>query len=113
MTGGLPTNQWIPGPWRVEPRPFNRGNRIFIIASHGDHPNGFVAAVESYPFQWHREANAHLIAAAPDLYEALQTMLKRYVDLAGSGDCGNWNPEEEAQVIAARAALAKARGETP
>ena len=57
-------------------------------------------------------ANANLIAAAPDLYGALSIMLKRYVDLAGSGDCGNWNPEDEDQVKTARTALAKAHGET-
>lgn len=57
-------------------------------------------------------ANAHLIAAAPDLYDALEKLLARYTQLAGCGDCGNLVPEEEAEVIASRAALAKARGET-
>ncbi len=28
----------------------------------------------------------------------------------GSGDCGFWNPEDEPEVKACRAALAKARG---
>ena len=48
------------------------------------------------------------------LYEALQTITKRYVDLVNCGDCGFWNPEQEPEVIKARAALAKthpARGE--
>jgi hypothetical protein len=36
---------------------------------------------------------------------ALAAMLDRYVTLAESGDCGRWNPEEEAEVIAARSAL--------
>lgn len=49
-----------------------------------------------------------LIAAAPELLDALRAITKRYVDLAGSGDCGFWNPEEEPEVIAARAALEKA-----
>ena len=40
-----------------------------------------------------------------ELRAALAGLLKRYVDLAGSGDCGNWDPETEDQVIAARAAL--------
>lgn len=46
-----------------------------------------------------RDANAHLIASAPELYEALDNILKRglTIDL----------------IDPARAALAKARGETP
>jgi hypothetical protein len=36
---------------------------------------------------------------------ALSGLLKRYTSLVNSGDCGNWNPEEEPEVIAARAAL--------
>lgn len=55
-----------------------------------------------------RDANARLIAAAPELLEALRGMTEHYVRLAGCGDCGNWNPEEEPEVIAARAAIAKA-----
>lgn len=56
------------------------------------------------------QADAHLIAAAPDLLEALVRALHVYVGLANSGDCGNWNPEEETFVIFARAAINKARG---
>lgn len=37
--------------------------------------------------------------------EALQNLLYSYLRLANSGDCGNWDPEEEKEVIAARAAL--------
>jgi len=42
------------------------------------------------------------------LKDALSGILKRYVELAGSGDCGFWDPEEEQEVIAARAALSAA-----
>lgn len=51
-------------------------------------------------------ANARLIAAAPDLLEALELMLDRFRDTEGSH--GQW--EEEATENA-RAAIAKARGE--
>jgi hypothetical protein len=51
-------------------------------------------------------ANARLIAAAPDLLEALELMLDRFRDTEGS--YGQW--EEEATENA-RAAIAKARGE--
>lgn len=57
------------------------------------------------------EANAHLIAAAPDLYEALE-----YMRDAGcpdcNGDCASANPQVAAcPMKRAAAALAKARGE--
>ncbi|WP_369913932.1 hypothetical protein AB8810_12960 [Xanthomonas sp. NCPPB 3005] len=53
-----------------------------------------------------REATAHLIASAPDLYEAL-------VDLIGwvPGPVHFHNDEPQKAVERARAALAKARGE--
>jgi hypothetical protein len=54
------------------------------------------------------EANAHLIAAAPQLYETLKRTLDSYVSLVNSGDCGFWNPENEEQVKVARQALSKA-----
>jgi hypothetical protein len=54
--------------------------------------------------------DANLIAAAPCLLTALEATLERYVQLAASGDCGNWNPEQETHVIASRAVIAKAKG---
>ena len=41
------------------------------------------------------------------LTNALQGLLDRYLELVNSGDAGNWNPEKEPQVIAARVALGK------
>jgi len=46
-------------------------------------------------------------APVRELVDALAGLLKLYVDLGNSGDAGNWNPEEEPEVIAARAVLAK------
>ncbi len=40
------------------------------------------------------------------LRETLARLLERYTQLVNCGDCGNWNPEKEDEVIAARAALA-------
>lgn len=48
-------------------------------------------------------ANAHLIAAAPDLLEALEAPLKRAV-------CGELLTLTESEIDAARAAIAKAKG---
>ena len=58
-------------------------------------------------------ANARLIAAAPDLLEALKACEAWIVDLAESGDAGFWDASKAPQVIQARAAIAKATGGTP
>lgn len=51
-------------------------------------------------------------ANAIDLLEsALTRLVDRYTMLVNCGDCGNWDPEKEPDVIFARAALAKLRGE--
>lgn len=87
---------WTPGPWHVNGTKSIRGPRgEYIAKAHW--LNG--------------STDAHLIAAAPDLYAALEATLTQWVDLAISGDAGLWDPEAEDHVIAARAALAKARGE--
>jgi hypothetical protein len=55
-------------------------------------------------------APAPALGDKDELIAALRGILKRYVDFVLSGDGGNWDPEEEAEVIAARAALAKVEG---
>lgn len=66
---------------------------------------------QNYPWVPESDADWHLIAAAPDLLEALRGMIEMYVPFINSGDAGNWDPETEPEVIAARAAIAKATGE--
>ena len=53
-----------------------------------------------------------LIAASPDLLEALKALLERYTGLVNSGDAGNWDCEKEDEVKYARQAIAKAEGNT-
>lgn len=55
-----------------------------------------------------RKADAHLIAAAPELYEALHELLRSHVE---SWREEGYRVDDDEEVIAARAALAKARGE--
>jgi hypothetical protein len=43
-----------------------------------------------------------------ELMKALQGMVDLYTTLINSGDAGNWDPESDKPVIAARAALANA-----
>lgn len=63
----------------------------------------------SYGFLEEKLTAAH--TRVKELEEALNGLLARYVSLVESGDAGNWNAEEESQVIAARAALTQSRRE--
>lgn len=85
--------KFTPGSWRVES---DRQGCDCVVG-----PRGVVADTIGM------EANAHLIAAAPDLYAALQALMPVLDDLTTLDEPF---PAEDA-VIAARAALAKADGE--
>lgn len=100
--------QHTPGPWV-----FDR-DTLHINAA-----NGYVVGLCTFPSSRGKlfieemagcRANGALLASAPELLAALQTLLNDYVELVNSGDAGFWDPEEEAQVKAARAAIAKATG---
>jgi len=87
-------NQHTPGPWAVSP--------YMNITSR----NGTVAKTEQMPGndEAERKANAHLIAAAPDLLSALREMMSVFQD-------HEQYDEESAEVVSiARAAIAKAEG---
>ena len=88
-----------PGPWRLN------GD---TIVSNQSHP----VATLSDPS--HRQVegigtghDGPLIAAAPDLYAALETFVLDYAE--GWQEAQNITPPD--RIVAARAALAKARGE--
>jgi len=87
-------NQHTPGPWAASP--------YMNITSR----NGTVAKTEQMPGndEAERKANAHLIAAAPDLLSALREMMSVFQD-------HEQYDEESAEVVSiARAAIAKAEG---
>jgi hypothetical protein len=84
-----------PGPWFLLTK-----NHCCVEASSGNVAVTNLARMSL--------ADAQLIAAAPELLEALRTTLGIWVSLVNSGDAGNWDPEQEPHVIAARAAIAKA-----
>ena len=102
-----------PGPWTAQG--VDDDGAVFIVA---DNLGGLVGAALPWPTELDGEdfsrveANARLIAATPDLLAALEAMVDRYTALVNCGDCGNWNPETESEVIAARAALTKAGSPT-
>jgi len=93
--------KWTPGPWAVERNKRTWGWVDVVGPSLG--VGGPTQATDlTLADEVKRIAEAHLIAAAPDLYAALYGLL-------GLLDAGSMY---EPQAYAARAALAKARGET-
>ena len=86
--------KFTPGPWLFSS--YKSGNSVIVIDG-----KEFDVATVNYP---NRDANAHLIAASPDLYEALDA-LKAELFLHAEGNY--FRPLLDKAEIA----LAKARGE--
>jgi hypothetical protein len=99
---------FTPGPWRVrEP-----GCATVLGMKRHTHFDGSftdfeaeVARIQPSPM---REANARLIAAAPELYEALKALQLQALQSNVNEPSNEWGRDALAQ---ARGALAKARGE--
>jgi hypothetical protein len=94
-----------PGPWLMT-------DGDFVYALHernGRQVNRFSAAIDHYPSQGgtaeEGRANAHLIAAAPDLLEAL-----KYITSNCRVFCEDSMDIDDGAVYEARAAIAKAEG---
>lgn len=94
----MTTHKYTPGPWFVCPDSLTVcDKRVWFDeagARHGDTPNMVIKAVSA--------ADAALIAAAPELLEALEQAVTSMQD---SG-----YPNSHVAVRAARAAIAKATG---
>jgi hypothetical protein len=104
-------SEHTPGPWHVVP--YGDGNALVICTE----PDGnwricFLATPgDSYGAWKTIKADAHLIAAAPEMFEAL----KRWVDLAETAirKIGiEPHPDERTCLVIAKAALAKASPDT-
>lgn len=85
--------------------------------AYGANICGGIGDITEQRTRGNEQANANLIAAAPDLYEALQSVLAITADSDGvsgyhlNGDIAKWGEFDE--IATAIAALAKARGEQP
>lgn len=74
--------QWTPGPWHIESEDWGDGCNPTGITD--EHDTGIIRSHEGFAF-WHQDqpesgtawANARLIAAAPDLYDALEHAFAR------------------------------------
>ena len=109
--GFVMTNErkWTAGPWTFDPDDDNEAKFVGDDDHEGTILNDHwhIARIWNYRDDEECRANAHLIAAAPELYEALERMEKHFRILPPKHD-------GEGSVFAqATAALAKARGEQP
>jgi hypothetical protein len=100
--------KWTPGPWVVTGVEYDD---VRIETLHpmpeASHAYGDQTIIGSSEWTYLEDANAHLIAAAPDLYDALEGlwMWVKNWDVEFMDD-----PEFDRSII--ESALAKARGET-
>jgi hypothetical protein len=101
-----------PGPWRVQPYTWQRGNVSVFAPKFGRAPYG--ACVAHTPCSDGvggadgALANAHLIAAAPDLLEALRSI----ADCCDEEHAARDYSSRQAEIRGiARAAIAKAEGQ--
>lgn len=87
--------KFTPGPWMLS------GRTVYALNDQGF--NRFSAQVQdAHTSAVELEANARLIAAAPELLEALEALTANYADVEPGGS---------KNVDKARAAIAKATGE--
>ena len=88
--------RWTPGPWACHPSAF---------MADGDDKRAYFI-VSGLGFSGKADANAHLIAAAPELYEELEKARRTIQALIDDGYTGYLEFRNSID-----AALAKARGE--
>ena len=100
-------SEHTPGPWRD----WNKSCGAVMAPKKKDTwGSRAVALVTHWPSEEERAANARLIAAAPDLLDALEKLVGSCPPL-GPWDEEDWgSPSNDAMAVAA-AAIAKAKGE--
>lgn len=104
LLGVMAMSKHTPGPWKAGKELSSRSSEWLIAMDCGDRGRG-IAIAETVPATGRELANARLIAAAPELLEALQNLMTR---VQYDKDAKHWFTDEQK---AARAAIAKALGE--
>jgi hypothetical protein len=97
------TGTYTPGPWSIYETAGNGGNipaRMEVVAPESERAKRLIANVYGFKLPEGR-ANARLIAAAPELCEALENLIEFLVH--GKKNCQ--------AILRAKAALARARGD--
>ena len=105
-------SEHTPGPWERESLP---GEYDTGIRAHGENVSGYVAFLntrwEHKQQQQEQEANARLIAAAPDLLEACKALPEFNVYNADAADFKDHAAEFISAMMLAQSAIARAEGE--
>ena len=112
-----------PGPWRARhlyysDHPDNACTEIVAAPKHDNHTATKIAeaAYSTVASEYHvsdqdeAEANARIIAAAPELLEALELLHNNFAEYQRINNMGGYDNHD---MRMARAAIAKAKGETP
>lgn len=95
--------KWTPGPWTIS-------TENDVCTQIDGEYHAVCTDQFCYAPEVEREANAHLIAAAPDLYEALEQARDTILELINARNSEAEGSDED-WVGGINAALAKARGE--
>lgn len=96
---------WTPGKWTVRDR--NECGELWAIASDHDFKTSAGHSYREYVAQFVKFKNAHLIAAAPAMAEALHNTVSILKTLSTPDD-----PIAQTAIREGEAALALAKGET-
>lgn len=105
--------KFTPGPWKIRNGFDGESYEVYPAKVNGESkPNigvwAELATVNKHPQPGSTgKANARLIAAAPDMYEALEALQKAN----GANDFNGWHDSFAPAIEKARAALTKARGQ--
>lgn len=95
------TQKYTPAPWHVIEKEAHKGKGILHIVEEVGNQNLEIATMMAVGHEKEFQANARLIAAAPELLEAAEKAIEYCVDLIGT--------EEGNALIAA---IAKAKGKS-
>jgi len=104
--------KWTPAPWRWHWRSEDEATPGSVFAEPHEGHAYAVAMMPRYQTKEQWEADARLIAAAPDLLEACQAMLSDYESQFGMDYCEcDSSVWLTCNACRARTAIAKAKGE--
>ena len=88
-----------PGPWYIGKDFSDQGRHIYaeqmVCDDDGESWHPLIAATDDDERLVDWQANAVLIAAAPDLLEALNNCLDWMESMRASGDSGNWDWKDD------------------
>jgi hypothetical protein len=104
---GKDMGAWTPGPWEVLWGQSRNEDRVLVSSVDGIEVAEVFYTLEQ---RGRHTGNARLIAAAPALFEALESIVVEKADYMRLNHLGD--PEAQHTVKQARSALALARGES-